>query len=641
MELLQKHFDTALESPDGIKKLRELILTLAMQGKLVKQDPKDQPASELLKEIQAEKEKIASREGAKARGKKLRDFTQRHEVAKEEKPYELPENWEWVRLGDICLKVSDGFHHSAKKITQGIKYISATHINNGWIDWNSGLFVSEKEYYELLKKTDLKAGDILIVNRGAGCGDAAIINTDEKFCFQNAAIIGFPQDLIFGFYLLKYIHKSKGYFLEKFIQGGAQPMLSNKLLATHPFPLPPLAEQKRIVAKIDELMKLCDKLEKQRNARKEKILAVHRATINQLLESSPRRDIAASRANSSFSSFESETVSQAHSQSSPRRDIASSRANSLSSSTASRANSSFSSFESETVSQAHSQSSPRRDIASSRDFLFANFDPLYSVKENVAELKKAILTLAMQGKLVSQNPNDQPASELLKEIQAEKEKIASREGAKARGKGKELPPIKPEEIPYELPESWEWVKVEDVFNTTSGTTFDLSLERETGEYLYVKVGDMNLSENSYTITTSSRFIDPDKKMINSIIPKGSIIFPKRGGAIATNKKRIIERPVFVDLNIMAITPTIVVLTEFAYKWIFNIDLAKLNTGTSVPQINHKDIDPLFFPLPPLAEQKRIVAKIDELMELCDRLEQQIDQATAKQTALFDAVLAKV
>jgi len=92
---------------------------------------------------------------------------------------------------------------------------------------------------------------------------------------------------------------------------------------------------------------------------------------------------------------------------------------------------------------------------------------------------------------------------------------------------------------------------------------------------------------------------------------------------------------------MAITPTIVVLTEFAYKWIFNIDLAKLNTGTSVPQINHKDIDPLFFPLPPLAEQKRIVAKIDELMELCDRLEQQIDQATAKQTALFDAVLAKV
>ncbi len=253
-QFITSHFDPLYSVKENVAELKKAILTLAMQGKLVKQDPKDQPASELLKEIQAEKERLI-KEGKIKKQKELPP------IKPEKVPYEIPEGWVWTRLGDMCLKVSDGFHHSAKKISQGIRYISATHINNGWIEWDSGLFVSEKEYNELLKKTDLKKGDILIVNRGAGCGDAAIININEKFCFQNAAIIGFTQNLLFGSYLLKYIHKSKGYFLEKFIQGGAQPMLSNKLLATHPFPIPPLAEQKRIVAKIDELMALCGRLE--------------------------------------------------------------------------------------------------------------------------------------------------------------------------------------------------------------------------------------------------------------------------------------------------------------------------------------------------------------------------------------------
>ncbi len=152
---------------------------------------------------------------------------------------------------------------------------------------------------------------------------------------------------------------------------------------------------------------------------------------------------------------------------------------------------------------------------------------------------------------------------------------------------------------------------------------------------------MNLPGNELNIATSSRFIDPDEKMLRALIPTGSIIFPKRGGAIATNKKRIINEPVFVDLNIMAISPMEGILTGYAYRWLSLIDLSTLNTGTSVPQINHKDIDPLPFPLPPFPEQRRIVARIDQLMALCDTLDQQIDAASGKQTELLNAVMAQV
>jgi type I restriction enzyme S subunit len=144
---------------------------------------------------------------------------------------------------------------------------------------------------------------------------------------------------------------------------------------------------------------------------------------------------------------------------------------------------------------------------------------------------------------------------------------------------------------------------------------------------------MNLPGNELHITTSSRYIDPDAKMERWLIPTGSIVFPKRGGAIATNKKRIVGKPIFVDLNTMAITPIQGIETNYAYVWLSTIDLASLNTGTSVPQINHKDVDPLPFPVPPLAEQHRIVAKVDELMALVDRLKVDLAESRTRQERL--------
>ena len=133
--------------------------------------------------------------------------------------------------------------------------------------------------------------------------------------------------------------------------------------------------------------------------------------------------------------------------------------------------------------------------------------------------------------------------------------------------------------------------------------------------MYIKVSDMNLPENLYEIKKSQRYVNQWKEC--QIINANSIIFPKRGGAILTNKKRIVREPVLTDLNIMGITP--IACFDYIYWWFMNIDLGLLNNGSNIPQLNNKDIAPLLLPLPPLAEQKRIVDRIEEIFASLDEI----------------------
>ncbi len=552
-DLLEQHFDAAFAAPDGIEKLRELILTLAMQGKLVEQDPNDPPASELLKEIEAEKQSLISE-------KKIKKQKPLPPIKPEEIKHELPSGWEWVRLGDIGNWKSGSTPSRSNSSYYGgdIPWVKSGEVKQGRIK------ATEETITQVaLEKCSLglnPVGSVLVAMYGANIGEVGILEIEAT---TNQAVCACQTYAHFDEnYLVYLITSMKPYFLSQGA-GAAQPNISREKIIATVFPLPPLPEQHRIVARIDELMARCDELEKLRNDLEEKRLKVHSAAIKQLLDAPEN---------------------------------------------------------------------------TGWPFIQQQFGELYTVKENVAELRKAILQLAVMGRLVPQDPNDPPARELLKEIEAEKQRLIAKKKIK---KQKSLLPIKPEEVPYLLPRGWAWVRVEDVFNTTSGTTFDAALEKEAGSYAYVKVGDMNLQGNELVIETSSRYVDPDEKMLRSLISTGSVIFPKRGGAIATNKKRIIRNPVFVDLNIMAITPIFGVLTEYAYLWLSTLDLALLNTGTSVPQINHKDIDPLPFPIPPLAEQHRIVARIDQLMGLCDKLDKQIEAATNKKEQLLNVVMAQV
>jgi type I restriction enzyme S subunit len=204
------------------------------------------------------------------------------------------------------------------------------------------------------------------------------------------------------------------------------------------------------------------------------------------------------------------------------------------------------------------------------------------------KLKRKVLEKAMWGDLVENDISLQPAN--IKSICGD--------------------------VPYEIPTNWKWTTIGQSCILTSGVT--LKNEYQSGDYLYVKVGDMNLPENKKIITISTRYTIKDEA--KSLIPVNSIIFPKRGGAILTNKKRlVIETQICVDLNTMAITPCNEIDIFYFYDWFALIDLGTLNNGTAIPQINNKDMNPIKFPVPPLEEQKRIVEKIESLFELIEQL----------------------
>lgn len=251
-----------------VKKLRQQLMQDAVQGKLVEQNEKDEPASELLKKIKAEKAKLIAE-------KKLKKEKELPPIKPEEIPFEIPKNWVWCRLGEICTKVTDGFHNTPPKVSEGIPYIAATQVKSDKIDWENCNYVEEKYHRELFVKAYPQKGELLVVNIGAGCGTPAIIDVDFEFSFKNTAILKFNQSLISNKLLFYYFLLRKEEIYAELTKGGLQPFISLKILNEIFFPLPPIAEQSRIIQKIDELMQYCNELEasiKQSETQNEKLL---------------------------------------------------------------------------------------------------------------------------------------------------------------------------------------------------------------------------------------------------------------------------------------------------------------------------------------------------------------------------------
>ncbi|TAH40945.1 MAG: restriction endonuclease subunit S [Bacteroidetes bacterium] len=170
-------------------------------------------------------------------------------------------------------------------------------------------------------------------------------------------------------------------------------------------------------------------------------------------------------------------------------------------------------------------------------------------------------------------------------------------------------------------EDWEVKIIKEVCELKSGTTISTSLERDKGDVLYTKIADMNLPENTIEINTSSRFVNRNEIKQNQIIPEGAIIFPKRGGAIATNKKRKIIKPTIVDLNTMAIIPSKKINKNYFFHWFQLFDLNTISSGANIPQINNYSFDDVYIPYPiSLKEQQAIVHKIDSLSTETKKLE---------------------
>ena len=275
--LLEQHFDTAFAAPDGIARLRELILTLAMQGKLVEQDPNDPPTSELLKEIEREK-KRASHEGTKTRRGKEKKLPP---IKPEEVPYQLPQGWEWVKIREIC-------HDWGQKTPDAM----FTYIDVGAIENYSGTISSNTQ---LLDASDapsrarkiVKAGTIIYSTVRPYLLNIAIV--EKEYEPEPIASTAFAILHPFGSLSARFIYyylRSPSFirYVESTQKGVAYPAINDGDFFSGLFPLPPLPEQHRIVARIDQLMARCDALEKLRKERELKRLAVHAAAIHQLLD---------------------------------------------------------------------------------------------------------------------------------------------------------------------------------------------------------------------------------------------------------------------------------------------------------------------------------------------------------------------
>lgn len=190
-------------------------------------------------------------------------------------------------------------------------------------------------------------------------------------------------------------------------------------------------------------------------------------------------------------------------------------------------------------------------------------------------------------------------------------------------------------------EGWEEKKINEVCELKSGTTISPFLERNTGDVLYTKVADMNLPENAVEIHTSSRFVSSCEIKKNQIIPKGAVIFPKRGGAIATNKKRKIIKPTIVDLNTMAIIPGKKINKDYFFHWFQLFDLNDISNGANIPQINNYSFDEVYIPYPiSLNEQQAIVHKLNAISAETNKLEAIYQQKIKDLEELKKSILQK-
>lgn len=565
-ELLEQHFDTAFAAPAGIKKLRELILTLAMQGKLVPQDPSDQPVSELLREIETEKQRLV-KEG------KIKKLKPLPPVSEEEKPYALPQGWEWVRFGNIAIIERGGSPRPIKAFLtndpNGLSWIKIGDTEQGGKYIVSTL---EKIRREGLSKTRMVyPGDFLLTN-SMSFGRPYI--TKIEGCIHDGWLRISPSNALEKDYLYQLLSSS---FIKKAFEAAAAGAvvlnLNSEKVRELPIPLPSSKEQCRIVAKIDELMARCDEQEKLRAAQQEARLTVHTAAIKQLLN---------------IAEPDQHQRAQA--------------------------------------------------------FLAEHFGELYTVKENVAELRKAILQLAVVGKLVPQNPDDQPASELLQEIEAEKQRLVKEGKIKVP---KSLPPVTEEEKPYALPQGWEWERLGNLaLSSDSGWSPQcLPGMRKGQEWGVLKVsavswGKFNPDENKALPASQNPRLDCEVKSGDFLISRA-------------NTDELVARSVVVDYapphlmmsdKIVRFTLSCSVNKTFLnivngvpYSRAYYIENAS-GTSSSMKNVSRETMSLLPVSLPPLQEQHRIVAKIDELMGLCDFLEQQIDAATSKQAELLNALI---
>ncbi|HCA7457470.1 TPA: restriction endonuclease subunit S [Enterobacter roggenkampii] len=544
----------------GIKKLRELILELAVRGKLVPQDPNDEPASELLKRIAAEKAELV-KQGKIKKQKPL------PEISEDEKPFELPVGWEWSSIQNLCLLEngdrSKNYPNKSTLTETGVPFVNAGHLLNGKIDEKEMTFIKES-HFETLRSGKFLPGDILFCLRGSLGKSALVENISGAIASSLVIVRVYP--LVNNKYVHFYFDSPISYqFIKKYDNGTAQPNLAANDLARFLIPVPPIDEQIRILGKIDNLMSLCDKLEQQSLTS----LDAHQQLVETLLATL-------------------------------------------------------------------TESQNAEELAENWARISQHFDTLFTTEASIDALKQTILQLAVMGKLVPQDPNDEPASELLKRIEQEKAQLVKEGKIK---KQKPLPSVSDDEKPFELPQGWEWCRLPDLGELARGKSKhrprnDPALYVD-GNFPLVQTGDVSRSNGSIKTFTA---------LYNELGVKQSRIWPK-GTLCITIAANIADSGM---LEFDACFPDSVVgyspyITDIPVKYFdffmrtMKSSLEKYAPSTAQKNINLDILSQVFVPCPPLSEFGRIVCKVEILFSLLDTLKSRLQSAQQTQLHLADAL----
>ncbi|WP_177419543.1 restriction endonuclease subunit S [endosymbiont of Lamellibrachia barhami] len=565
-EQFLQQFGHFVDAPNGIQKLRELILQLAVQGKLVTQDPNDEPASEFLKKVRDRK----TANMAEKRYAKLKKLPSSEIL---DPAFDLPESWNWSILDEITYTVHYGYTASADHNKKGIRLLRITDIQNNKVDWNSvpGCEINEKSY----KANSLNENDILIARTGGTIGKTYIVeNLSVKAVFASYLIRAIPSELMCPKYL-KIFMETPLYWSQLYAKsaGTGQPNVNATSLRALQAPIPPLAEQHHIVAKVDELIALCDQLETERNARAATHHRLIRAVHHPLTEAS---DTAAT------------------------------------------------------------QTAWHRI----RD----NFADLYTTLESVQALRQTILQLAVQGKLVAQNLDEESASVLIDRISANKELLRLENKIK---KTKQLPPIAKEEEMFCAPTNWMLTRFSDFSNEVATGPFGSMVHKSD----YVS-GGTPLINPSHMIDGK---VVPDDSVSVSIEKASELSSYKLfANDIVMARRGEMGRCALVETEgegwlcgtgsfVLRFHPDVnrrFVLMLFSSEHV-RMYLGGNSVGTTMTNLNHGILNKMPVAVPPVAEQHRIVAKVDGLMALCVQLEASIRNKNDIAARYADAIVQQI
>lgn len=545
----------------GIKKLRELILELAVRGKLVAQDDNDEPASNLLKKIAIERAALV-KEG------KIKKTKSYDKIDNEKKPFDIPKSWEWTRLSSVT-EINP--RNTCMEDNLDVSFVPMTLVSTSY----KGAHEAEIRTWGEIKKgyTHFADGDIAIA-KITPCFEnskAAIFSNLENGIGAGTTELHVARpisDNINLKFILLYFKSPKFIAMgERIMTGSAgHKRVPRSYFESNPLPIPPLLEQHRIVAKVDELMLLCDQLEQQTEAS----IDAHATLVEVLLTTL-------------------------------------------------------------------TDSNDASDLAQNWVRLSEYFDTLFTTDQSIEALKQTVLQLAVMGKLVPQNSENEPASVLLEKIATVKSNLIRKERLRTSAAQE----ISDGSKYLTQPNGWEWIRLGNLakFIDYRGKT---PKKIESG----VRLITAKNIRNGYIDLQPNEFISEaeyDSWMTRGFPNQGDTLFTPEaplGNAANVNIKEkfaLAQRAICFQWHSSEISDFMLLQIMAKPFQLQLIDNATGMTATGIKASKLKEIPML---IPPIAEQHRIVAKVDQLMKICDQLKDQLQKSQVTQIQLTDALIEK-